>query len=177
MNLNPPPQNHFLNSLDNFAKDFLLKNVDKMPMRFVKMLAFYYGDAVVRKVYLNRLGFVLGENSFTNLGLQFTPNDDFSPSVCVGNNVSIAPNVAFIPNSAPNNSPTLCQNPYVSKNLVRYKNTIFVEDDVWIGAGAVILSGVRLRRACIIGAGAVVTKNTDAFSIYAGVPAKKIRQI
>ena len=167
----------FLEKIDAFSRNFFIKNADKMPMRFVKMLAFYYADAVVRKIYLKRLGFVLGENSFTNLGLQFTPNDDFSPSVIVGANVSIGPNVTFIPNSAPNNSPTLLANSYVAQNLAKEKNTIFVEDDVWIGSGAVILSGVRLRKGSIIGAGAVVTKNTDKFSIYAGVPAKKIREI
>lgn len=52
---------------------------------------------------------------------------------------------------------------------------IIIEDDVWIGFGSVIISGVRIGRGSIIAAGSVVTKNVQPFSIYAGVPAKKIR--
>lgn len=50
-----------------------------------------------------------------------------------------------------------------------------IEDDVWIGYGAIIMSGVHIARGCIIAAGAIVTKDTEAYTIYAGVPAKKIR--
>lgn len=52
---------------------------------------------------------------------------------------------------------------------------IIIEDDVWIGFGSVILSGVRIGQGSIIAAGSVVTKDVQPFSIYAGVPAKKIR--
>lgn len=51
---------------------------------------------------------------------------------------------------------------------------ITIENDVWIGAGAKILGGVTIRRGTIVGAGAVVTRSTDAWSIIAGVPARKI---
>ena len=46
--------------------------------------------------------------------------------------------------------------------------------DVWIGYGAVILSGVSIGRGAIIAAGSVVTKDVAPYSIVAGVPAKKI---
>jgi acetyltransferase-like isoleucine patch superfamily enzyme len=49
-----------------------------------------------------------------------------------------------------------------------------VEDDVWIGYGSIIMSGVKIKRGSIIAAGSVVTKNVDEYSIYGGVPAKKI---
>lgn len=51
---------------------------------------------------------------------------------------------------------------------------IVIEDDVWIGAGVKVLDGVTIRRGTIVGAGAVVTRNTEAWSIVVGVPAKKI---
>lgn len=50
-----------------------------------------------------------------------------------------------------------------------------VGDDVWIGTGAIIMSGVRIGSGSIIAAGAVVTKNVPPCEIWAGVPAKKIR--
>lgn len=51
---------------------------------------------------------------------------------------------------------------------------IIIEDDVWIGAGARILDGVVIRKGTVVGAGAVVTKSTEPYSVVAGVPAKKI---
>ena len=51
---------------------------------------------------------------------------------------------------------------------------IVVEDDVWIGSRVTVLDGVRISHGCVIGAGAVVTKSTEPYGIYAGVPAKKI---
>lgn len=51
----------------------------------------------------------------------------------------------------------------------------FVEDDVWIGHGAIVLSGVRIGRGSAIAAGAVVTHDVPPYCIAAGVPARVIR--
>lgn len=51
---------------------------------------------------------------------------------------------------------------------------IVIEDDVWIGYGAQILSGVTVAQGCVIGAGAVVTHDTVAYGVYGGVPARLI---
>lgn len=47
--------------------------------------------------------------------------------------------------------------------------------DVWIGANAVILGGVTIGDGCVVGAGAVVTKDLPAYSVAMGVPAKVVR--
>lgn len=52
---------------------------------------------------------------------------------------------------------------------------VIIEDDVWIGYGAIVLSGIKISQGSIIAAGSLVTKDVDAFSIYAGSPAKKIK--
>ena len=52
---------------------------------------------------------------------------------------------------------------------------IIIADDVWIGYGAIIVSGVKIGEGSIIAAGSVVTKDVEPYSIYAGVPAKRIR--
>jgi acetyltransferase-like isoleucine patch superfamily enzyme len=52
---------------------------------------------------------------------------------------------------------------------------IVIEDDVWIGAGAVIVPGVTLAKGTVIGANAVVTKDTEAYGVYAGAPACMLR--
>ena len=52
---------------------------------------------------------------------------------------------------------------------------IQIEDDIWIGANAVVLGGVHIGRGAIIGAGAVVTKDVPSMAIAVGVPAKVIK--
>ena len=49
-----------------------------------------------------------------------------------------------------------------------------VEDDVWVGYGAIIMSGVTLGKGSIVAAGAVVTKDTEPYFIYGGNPARKL---
>ena len=52
---------------------------------------------------------------------------------------------------------------------------ITIGDDVWIGLGSIILSGVTIGEGSIVAAGSVVTKNVEPFCIVAGNPANKIR--
>lgn len=54
---------------------------------------------------------------------------------------------------------------------------VTIEDDIWIGANATILSGVKIGQHSVIAAGAVVTKDVPPHSLVAGVPAKVIKQI
>ena len=55
------------------------------------------------------------------------------------------------------------------------KGKIIVEDDVWIGYGATILSGVTIGKGAVIAAGSVVTKDIPAYAIAGGIPAKTLR--
>lgn len=50
-----------------------------------------------------------------------------------------------------------------------------IENDVWVGYGSTILSGVTIHEGSIIAAGSLVTKDVEPYSIYAGVPAKRVR--
>jgi chloramphenicol O-acetyltransferase type B len=50
-----------------------------------------------------------------------------------------------------------------------------IGDDVWLGHGVVIMRGVKIGDGAIVGANAVVTQNIEARTIYAGIPAKKLR--
>ena len=51
---------------------------------------------------------------------------------------------------------------------------ITIEDDVWLGFGAIILSGVTIGRGSIVAAGSVVTKNVEPYSIVASPAARKV---
>lgn len=54
------------------------------------------------------------------------------------------------------------------------KSTIVIGDDVWIGYGATILSGVTINNGAIVAAGSLVTKDVETFAIVGGVPARLI---
>lgn len=55
------------------------------------------------------------------------------------------------------------------------KGDIVIDDDVWIGYGATILSGVHIGQGAVVAAGAVVSKDVPPYAVAAGVPAKVIK--
>ena len=59
---------------------------------------------------------------------------------------------------------------------LKYKDTVYIGNDVWIGTGVQILLGVTIGDGCIIGAGSVVTKDIPPYCVVGGVPAKIIRR-
>ena len=59
-----------------------------------------------------------------------------------------------------------------------YKKDIIgtnIGNDVWVGAGAIIMKGVTIGNGAIIGAGSVVTKDVESYSIVVGSPAKNVK--
>jgi len=55
------------------------------------------------------------------------------------------------------------------------KKKVTIANDVWIGAGCIILPGVNIGEGAIVAAGSIVTKNVEPFSMVAGVPARLIK--
>lgn len=91
-------------------------------------------------------------------------------NLIIGDRVSIAPGSIFITSSDPNFSRI---GPYVKT----VNGKIVIEDDAWIGAGAIILPDIKVGTGAVVGAGAVVTKNVQPYTIVAGVPAKKTGEV
>ena len=96
----------------------------------------------------------------------------------IGNYCSIAGNTVFLL-SGQHNMQTVSTYPF--KKIVLKggsesgcKGPIIVDDDVWIGYRALILSGVHIGQGAVIAAGAVVCKDVEPYSIVGGVPARKI---
>ena len=54
---------------------------------------------------------------------------------------------------------------------------LIIERGCFLGDNAIIMGGVTIKERCIIGAGSFVNKNTEAFGVYAGTPARKLRTI
>ena len=61
-----------------------------------------------------------------------------------------------------------------------YKQTTYgakvMEDYSWVGAGAIIMPNIRIAEGSVIGAGAVLTKDTEPWMVYQGVPAKSVKR-
>ena len=63
----------------------------------------------------------------------------------------------------------------LDEGAAQCKGTIIIEDDVWIGESAIIMSGVHIGRGAVIGAGAVVAKDIPPYAVAVGVPASVIK--
>jgi acetyltransferase-like isoleucine patch superfamily enzyme len=59
-------------------------------------------------------------------------------------------------------------------SLPKFRNSVKIGADVWIGFGAIVLSGVTVGRGAIVAAGSVVTRDVRPYAIVAGNPAKEL---
>lgn len=91
--------------------------------------------------------------------------------ITIGNDVIIAQNVVI---SALNHGYQDIKTP-ISKQKCS-TSTVRIDDEVWIGANAVITPGVSIGKHSVVAAGSVVTKNVPPYSVVAGNPAKVIKQ-
>lgn len=105
----------------------------------------------------------MGYNVFINRNCYITARGP----ITIDDNVIIGPGVVI--NSGMHNYQD-------SEKLIRDQGhkilPIHIEDDVWIGANAVIMPGVTIGKGSVIGAGSIVTKSIPAYSVAVGVPAK-----
>jgi Acetyltransferase (isoleucine patch superfamily) len=89
--------------------------------------------------------------------------------ITIGNDVMIAAHTIISSQTHDPNAP-LFRETQIMKPVV-------IEDNVWIGSGAIILPGVHIGTGSVIGAGSVVTKDVPPGSVVVGGPSKVIRQL
>ncbi len=110
---------------------------------------------------------LIGEGSTINSGVAiYTGN-----GVSIGRRCAIAANCTFAPVNHEYDDP---DKPIVEQSFMASRGGVIVEDDVWIGANAVLLDGAILRSGCIVGAGAVVRSEIPHNAICVGAPARVI---
>lgn len=120
---------------------------------------------------LRHCGFYIGEGVYIGQGLTLTVGyADKAMNLMIGNRVSFGPNVTLVLASQPNNSRL--------KPVLSYpKRSIVINEDAWIGAGAIIMSNIEIGACSVVGAGSVVTRDVPPYTIVAGNPAKIIKTI
>jgi maltose O-acetyltransferase len=135
---------------------FLVKNIFKKCGRNVN---------VEHKAYFqNGFKIEIGDNS--GIGI----NANVPNNLIIGNNVLMGPDVIIYPSSHLFKE----KNRLIKEQGYEAPKQVIIEDDVWIGARVIILGDICIRKGAVIGAGSVVTKDVEAYTIVAGVPAKVI---
>jgi maltose O-acetyltransferase len=118
-------------------------------------------------------GIYISDGKNISIGCDCEINENvFIQGARIGNYVMIAPNVSILADQHIHDRidiPMACQGKTEKKFPV-------IEDDVWIGRNAVIMPGITLAKGTIVGAGAVVTKSTEPYTIVGGVPARMIKK-
>ena len=90
--------------------------------------------------------------------------------ITIGDDCLIGPNVQIL-------TINHAMSPKERQDKKNYAEDVSIADNVWIGAGAIILPGVSIATGAVIGAGSVVNKDVQTNCLYAGNPAKKIRRL
>jgi acetyltransferase-like isoleucine patch superfamily enzyme len=106
-------------------------------------------------------GIALGDRSVINHGCLL---DGRRHPILIGRDVSIGPEAAIL---------TLGHDPR-SPHFADHGGPVAIGDHVWIGFRAIVLPGVTIGEGAVIGAGAVVSRDVEPFTIVAGNPARRI---
>lgn len=156
----------------------LLRKIRHFFLIYLKWSRYSFG----RNPYIGRSVYMWAKNSIM-IGDDFYIGK-YSQIECdavIGNDVMFANYVALIGRhdhdfssigTPMRHSSSIRDKHYVWKGL---NEKVVIEDDVWVGHGAIILSGVTVGQGSIIAAGSVVTGDVQPYSIYGGNPARKIK--
>jgi acetyltransferase-like isoleucine patch superfamily enzyme len=127
------------------------------------------GDIVLRIIVLNNANLEIGNNvGISNTTIYATK------SITIGNNVMIGGGCKIWDTDFHSIKPK--DRIFNGDNLVISKE-IIIEDNVFIGAGCYLLKGITIGKNSIVGAGSVITKNIPENQIWAGNPAKFVKNI
>ncbi|MCM3005603.1 sugar O-acetyltransferase [Priestia koreensis] len=107
-----------------------------------------------------------GNGVYANFNLTLVDDTD----IYVGDNVMFGPNVIVSAGTHP-------IHPDLRRKQAQFNVPIHIGNNVWIGAQAVILPGVRIGDNSVIGAGSIVTKDIPANVVAVGNPCKVVREI
>lgn len=107
-----------------------------------------------------------GNGVYANFDLTLVDDGE----IFVGNHVMFGPGVVLSTGTHP-------IHPGLREKQAQYNAAIHIENNVWIGANAVVMPGIRIGANSVIGAGSIVTKDIPANVVAVGSPCKVLRAI
>jgi maltose O-acetyltransferase len=119
---------------------------------------------------LRSCGFAIGRDVYIADDLLIVEELAERGNITIGDRVSIAPRVTLVTSSHPNQS-------RIRSFAPLSQGPIVIEDDAWLGAGCVVLPGVRIGRGAIVGANSVVLSDVPSLHVVAGQPARSVREL
>ena len=155
------------------TRDEMVALCDGMHRKLIRWLAINHPDNVTRKLFYQLTGVAIGIDTYLNASLVLY--DEYEGLVKFGARIAVAHNVTIVASSWPNYS-RLAEIPYVRERLI-VTAPVTIDDDAWLGTGCIILPGVTVGRGAIVGAGAVVSRNVEPYTVVAGMPAKLVRRL
>ena len=151
-------------------------------VNFILRIVGFIPSHQIRRFFYRLAGVKIGNGSAIHMGACFYDSKnivigqdtiigegavlDGRNKLVIGNHVNIASEV-MIYNA---------QHDVQSSDFHAISSPVFIEDYVFIGPRAIILPGVKIKKGAVVGAGAVVTKDVEEFTIVGGVPAKPIKE-
>lgn len=112
-------------------------------------------------------GIEIGEGSYINSGTVIYSGN----GVTIGRYVLIAANCVLAP---VNHEYKTRERLILEQRFAPSRGGIVIEDDVWLGAGVIVLDGAVIRRGAVVGAASLVRSELEAYGVFAGNPARKI---
>lgn len=109
----------------------------------------------------------IGANCYIGDNVYF----DLSNTIILADDVVVSGRASFITHADCNRST------YLTGKFPRQCKPVRIDQDVWIGFGATILAGVVVEEKSVVAAMALINSNVESKAVYAGIPAKKIKNL
>lgn len=152
-----------------------IQSTSLLPIPLRTFILYFAGVHIARsariaeKVYIGSRKLIMGQKTFVNVGGFL---DGCAP-IIIEDYVRIGPYVKILTGSHKYRLYRIRRNP---NDGVEAKE-VHIQKGCWIGMGAIILPGVTIAEGCIIAAGSVVIKDTEPNGLYAGNPAKRVKDL
>jgi maltose O-acetyltransferase len=150
-----------------FAKSPSKGNLTRIKRLFAKC-----GDNVIIEAGFHcdyGSGLIIGDRTFININCTVLDAPISDGTITLGSDCLIGPNVQLLAVSH-------AVNPTERLNKENFAAPITIGNNVWIGAGVIVLAGITIGDNAVVGAGSVVTNSVAANTVVAGNPAREIRK-
>lgn len=143
----------------------------KTKVKLLRRTGIKIGDKVIiaLHVYMDQSAITIGNSCVLNVGTSIICGAG-NAKIFIGNKVQIGPNSTILGITHKIGQ----RNARAGEGI--YQN-VKIEDGSWLGANVTVLPGVTIKKGCVIGAGAVVTKSTEPNGLYVGVPAVRKKDL